>query len=165
MTIEENGTIENFQIIACLTSFFLFLLGAKLQFSKKRLDQSAVSLFFSMVPFVGAGREASFGAVLGISGNQLIYTKYLLALFLVIVLSLSLAFLITAYRRRELHWRLALLGYNFLFFAFLVIVFAQILEKGQLGFPKNQNFEELLELLGYSLLAYLSFYRLKSARE
>jgi len=118
-----------------------------------------------MVPFVGAGREASFGAVLGISGNQLIYTKYLLALFLVIVLSLSLAFLITAYRRRELHWRLALLGYNFLFFAFLVIVFAQILEKGQLGFPKNQNFEELLELLGYSLLAYLSFYRLKSARE
>ncbi|PYC47652.1 hypothetical protein DI396_09450 [Litorivita pollutaquae] len=164
MIVAENGVIENFQVIACIVSFSLFVWGAKVQFGKNNLDWAAVSLFFSLIPFVGAGRELSFGAVLSLHGTGLLYTKYFLSVVLVLMLSLSLILLVVAARRKKLHWRQALSGHVFLVFAILSIIIAQMFEKGQLGFPKNQILEELMELLAYLLLVYLSFYRLKSTR-
>ena len=157
--MDENGPIENLQVIVCVAAVILFVIGSRFQFKKGYLDQTAISLFLSMIPFVGAGRELSFGRVLGVSDVNVSYTKYVVAAIVACTLLLALVFLAMSILRGRLHFGEAFFGQIFFYISAFSIVFAQLLEKGRFGLPRSEALEESFELIGYIFLFYLSLHR------
>lgn len=161
----ENGLIENTQAFTCAISFCIFIMGAKTLFNKKSFDELGASLFFSLIPLAAFSRELSFGRVVGVNNDFLFFIKGFLIVILCSFLAAIFAFFFKAYKLNRLRLKQAFLGYGILFFAALVILFAQMIDKRHLGFSKNVILEESLELLGYFIILGLSFYRLNHARK
>lgn len=165
MELGEDGILEILEFVLCLIAFVILLLSARNEFTKRQFDRLAVSLFISIVPFVGGGRELSFGEVVGVTGVKLLETKYVLAGILVLLLVLSAAALLVAYRNGTFRLMRSILGYHFFILAFFAIVFGQLFEKGQLGLPRSELVEELFELLGYFFLVCLAVSRFRASRK
>ena len=161
MSMNENGLVENLQVTACVISFLILILGARIQSESGALGHASVSLFFSVVPLLGAGRELGFGRALGIDRDYLIYTKSALLIVLIFLMISAIVQFFRACRQARSFSPSSLSGVQFMVLGCFLVILGQIFESGHLGFPKSQNAEEIFELAGYLTLVWLAFHRLR----
>ncbi len=163
MYIGENSLIENLQVFACILAFLILFFGSIAQRNILTKQYVSMSIFLSIIPYLGAARELSFGRTLGLSDAATSHSKTILAIILLLLLAACIALLISSIFNRSFQFSIFFQGYRFLFLSVFLIALAQCFEKGQFGLPVNQTIEEFCELLGYISLCALAASRFKKA--
>lgn len=150
----ENGFLENIQVMVLLVATIVFLVRSFALYKKDGFVLLPYGLFVSTFPFIGAGRELSFGAALGISAQSVLSIKILMGCIVVLLVATALFVFLrfvapkTAAIFRYLSHPTSL----HIYLAILVFGASSAFEQGSFQMPKSVILEEILELIAFAIL-------------
>jgi hypothetical protein len=150
----ENRFLENIQVMVLLVATIVFLVRSFALYKKDGFVLLPYGLFVSTFPFIGAGRELSFGAALGISAQSVLGIKILMGCIVVLLVAAALFVFLrfvapkTAAIFRYLSHPTSL----HIYLAILVFGASSAFEQGSFQMPKSVILEEILELIAFAIL-------------
>ncbi|RPE72072.1 hypothetical protein EDD53_1214 [Pacificibacter maritimus] len=150
----ENGLLENAQIVILVLSTLVFWMRLYQLIKLRHLTLLAFGLFISNLPFVGAGRELSFGAAIGADPDLVTTIQIVMATFWAALTLCALGLFIL-----RVSPKLAAIGRYFthptslnIYAAILIFGLSSAFEQGAFYLPHSTLMEELLELVAFSLI-------------
>ena len=154
----ENGVIENLQIIMLVLAFIMYLIRiTDIRAGKCEPCRDAWlvwALFFSVLPYFGVGRELSYGGVFGLSESieDMIKAVMIIIGLLFWIIAAWLWLFRIENRFQKLRALLTSSAMLWLVAFIILFVIGERFEKGQLGFPKSQTLEEIAEFVAFSFI-------------
>jgi hypothetical protein len=151
----ENGLLENIQVLILILATLVFCARAYALYKKDQFTLLAYGLCVSTFPFIGAGRELSFGAVLGANAQTVLSIK-IVAGCVVLAFLAAASFIFWRYVETKISVILRYLSHPtslHIYLAIVVFGLSSVFEKGSLQLPKSEVLEELVELLAFAILA------------
>ncbi len=154
----ENGPLENLQIAVLLLAAGVFLdriarLAARIE-TPRAAAALAYSLVLICVPLIGAARETTFGRNLGLPPRGVTGVEVALSVLTLALLGAALTIWVRKVPDRLAAFLRLLRSPSSLRIGAAVAVFAlsMAFEKGGLGLPRSEVWEEIVELVAFGLI-------------
>jgi len=150
----ENGLLENLQVVLLLMSTLLFLVRTYALSKANNLALLSYGLFVSTFPFIGVGREVSFGSAVGASAQGVLAVQVVMGAVVGVVLVAALVVFVRFVDSKLATIRRLLVHPTSLsiYLAILVFGVSSVFEQGAFGLSKSALLEELVDLLAFALL-------------